>query len=46
MQNTSSKNNVVRIVRQIVGSSDKFEIYGLLFQMHFPPLFWLGKADN
>jgi hypothetical protein len=29
----------------VVGSSNKFEISGLAFQMHFPPLSWLGKTD-
>jgi hypothetical protein len=29
-----------------VGSSDKFEISDLIFQMHFPPLSWIGKAYN
>jgi hypothetical protein len=27
----------------IIGSSDKLEISDLKFQMHFPPISWLGK---
>jgi hypothetical protein len=30
----------------VVGSSDKFENSGLVFQMHFQPLSWFGKTDN
>jgi hypothetical protein len=30
----------------IVGSFDKFEISVLIFQIHFPPLSLLRKADN
>jgi hypothetical protein len=29
-----------------VGYSDKFEISGLIFQINFPPLSWIGKAYN
>jgi len=30
----------------ILGYSDKLEISSLLFQMHFPPPSWIGKAYN
>jgi hypothetical protein len=42
MQNTSHPHSPA----MIVWTSDKFKISGLILQMHFPPLSWLGKADN
>jgi len=37
---------VTYILHSYLRSSDKFETFGLIFQMRFPPFSWIGKAYN